>query len=237
MTDQVTVSSATQPRRAISAKIVQLQRRPRIGETIIQVVLFVCGFISIFATIGIVYVLFQESLSFFADPEVSLVEFFTKTVWQPQISEFGILPLINATLLTSFIAMLVALPLGIGMAIYLSEYASSRLRGILKPIIELLAGSPTVVYGYFALTFVTPALRELFGRDTVSIYNNLSAGLVVGILITPVIATLSEDALSAVPSSLRQASFGLGATKWETAIRIVVPAALSGIIAAAIIAM
>ena len=237
MTDQVTVSSATQPRRAISAKIVQLQRRPRIGETIIQVVLFVCGFISIFTTIGIVYVLFQESLSFFADPEVSLVEFFTKTVWQPQISEFGILPLINATLLTSFIAMLVALPLGIGMAIYLSEYASSRLRGILKPIIELLAGIPTVVYGYFALTFVTPALRELFGRDTVSIYNNLSAGLVVGILITPVIATLSEDALSAVPSSLRQASFGLGATKWETAIRIVVPAALSGIIAAAIIAM
>jgi len=237
MTDQVTVSSATQPRRAISAKIVQLQRRPRIGETIIQVVLFVCGFISIFTTIGIVYVLFQESLSFFADPEVSLVEFFTKTVWQPQISEFGILPLINATLLTSFIAMLVALPLGIGMAIYLSEYASSRLRGILKPIIELLAGIPTVVYGYFALTFVTPALRDLFGRDTVSIYNNLSAGLVVGILITPMIATLSEDALSAVPSSLRQASFGLGATRWETAIHIVVPAALSGIIAAAIIAM
>ncbi len=237
MTDQVTVSSATQPRRAISAKIVQLQRRPRIGETIIQVVLFFCGFVSIFTTIGIVYVLFQESLSFFADPEVSLSEFFTKTVWQPQIGEFGILPLVNATLLTSFIAMLVALPLGIGMAIYLSEYASLRLRSTLKPIIELLAGIPTVVYGYFALTFVTPALRDLFGRDTVSIYNNLSAGLVVGILITPMIATLSEDALSAVPSSLRQASFGLGATRWETAIHIVVPAALSGIIAAAIIAM
>jgi phosphate transport system permease protein len=237
MTDQVTASSAIHPRRATSAKIVQLQRRPRVGETIIQVVLFICGFVSIFTTIGIVYVLFQESLSFFADPEVSLVEFFTKTVWQPQISEFGILPLVNATLLTSFIAMLVALPLGIGMAIYLSEYASLRLRGILKPIIELLAGIPTVVYGYFALTFVTPALRELFGRDTVSIYNNLSAGLVVGILITPMIATLSEDALSAVPSSLRQASFGLGATRWETAIHIVVPAALSGIIAAAIIAM
>ncbi len=237
MTDQVTVSSATQPRRAISAKIVQLQRRLRIGETIIQIVLFVCGFISIFTTIGIVYVLFQESLSFFADPEVSLSEFFTKTVWQPQIGEFGILPLVNATLLTSFIAMLVALPLGIGMAIYLSEYASLRLRSTLKPIIELLAGIPTVVYGYFALTFVTPALRDLFGRDTVSIYNNLSAGLVVGILITPMIATLSEDALSAVPSSLRQASFGLGATRWETAIHIVVPAALSGIIAAAIIAM
>ena len=235
MTDQAQVGRALHSLR--TTKVVQLQKRPRIGETVIQFVLFICGFISIFTTIGIVYVLFQESLSFFADPEVTLIEFFTGTVWQPQISEFGIFPLVNATLLTSFIAMLVALPLGIGIAIYLSEYASQRLRSLLKPIIELLAGIPTVVYGYFALTFVTPALRELFGRDTVSIYNNLSAGLVVGILITPVIATLSEDALSAVPTSLRQASFGLGATRWETAIRIVVPAALSGIIAAAIIAM
>ena len=235
MTDQAQVGRALHALR--TTKVVQLQKRPRIGETVIQFVLFICGFISIFTTIGIVYVLFQESLSFFADPEVTLIEFFTGTVWQPQISEFGIFPLVNATLLTSFIAMLVALPLGIGIAIYLSEYASQRLRSLLKPIIELLAGIPTVVYGYFALTFVTPALRELFGRDTVSIYNNLSAGLVVGILITPVIATLSEDALSAVPTSLRQASFGLGATRWETAIRIVVPAALSGIIAAAIIAM
>lgn len=235
MTDQAQVGRALHALR--TTKVVQLQKRPRIGETVIQFVLFICGFISIFTTIGIVYVLFQESLSFFADPEVTLIEFFTGTVWQPQISEFGIFPLVNATLLTSFIAMLVALPLGIGIAIYLSEYASQRLRSLLKPIIELLAGIPTVVYGYFALTFVTPALREFFGRDTVSIYNNLSAGLVVGILITPMIATLSEDALSAVPASLRQASFGLGATRWETAIRIVVPAALSGIIAAAIIAM
>ena len=235
MTDQAQVGRALRALR--TTKVVQLQKRPRIGETVIQFVLFICGFISIFTTIGIVYVLFQESLSFFADPEVTLIEFFTGTVWQPQISEFGIFPLVNATLLTSFIAMLVALPLGIGIAIYLSEYASQRLRSLLKPIIELLAGIPTVVYGYFALTFVTPALREFFGRDTVSIYNNLSAGLVVGILITPMIATLSEDALSAVPASLRQASFGLGATRWETAIRIVVPAALSGIIAAAIIAM
>lgn len=237
MADQLRVSSEARALSSAVAKPVNLHKRRRVGESLIQTTLFICGFISIFTTIGIVYVLFQESLSFFADPAVTLVEFFTTTVWQPQLSQFGIIPLVNATLMTSFIAMCVALPLGVGSAIYLSEYASPRARGILKPIIELLAGIPTVVYGYFALTFVTPALREIFGRDTVAIYNNMSAGLVVGVLITPVIATLSEDALSAVPGSLRQASFGLGATKWETAIRIVVPAALSGILAAAIIAM
>jgi phosphate transport system permease protein len=237
MANQVRVSTETRALSGAVSKSVDLHKRRRIGESIIQTALFICGFISIFTTIGIVYVLFQESLAFFASPEVTLVEFFTKTVWQPQIGQFGILPLVNATLMTSFIAMCVALPLGIGSAIYLSEYASERARGILKPIIELLAGIPTVVYGYFALTFVTPGLRGIFGQDVVSIYNMLSAGLVVGVLITPVIATLSEDALSAVPSSLRQASFGLGATKWETAIRIVVPAGLSGILAAGIVAM
>lgn len=220
-----------------ASQTIDLRKRPRLGESIIQTVLFVCGFISIFTTIAIVYVLFQESLSFFADPAVTLFEFFTGTVWQPRIGEFGVLPLVNATLVISFIAMLVAVPLGLGMAIYLSEYASERARAILKPVIELLAGIPTVVYGFFALTFVTPILRGMLGKDVVAVYNMLSAGLVVGILITPIIATLSEDALSAVPGSLRQASFGLGATKWETAIKIVVPAALSGILAASIVAM
>lgn len=238
MADQV--QAKTERRMALAEEVapaIDLRKRPRIGESIIQAILFVCGFVSIFTTLAIVYVLFQESLSFFADPDVTLLEFFTGTVWQPRIKEFGILPLVNATLMISLIAMLVAVPLGLGTAIYLSEYASDRARGILKPIIELLAGIPTVVYGFFALTFVTPILREIFGRDVVSVYNMLSAGLVVGVLITPIIATLSEDALSAVPASLRHASLGLGATKWETAIKVVVPAALSGILAGAIVAM
>jgi len=238
MADQA--QAKVEQRAALSVGVSQtidLRKRPRLGESIIQTVLFVCGFISIFTTIAIVYVLFQESLSFFADPAVTLFEFFTGTVWQPRIGEFGVLPLVNATLVISFIAMLVAVPLGLGMAIYLSEYASERARAILKPVIELLAGIPTVVYGFFALTFVTPILRGMLGKDVVAVYNMLSAGLVVGILITPIIATLSEDALSAVPGSLRQASFGLGATRWETAIKVVVPAALSGILAASIVAM
>jgi phosphate transport system permease protein len=238
MADQARVAAEAAPavtQRA--ARVVDLRKRNRVGETAIQTILFVCGFISIFTTVGIVYVLGQESLLFFTDPAVSLWEFFTKTVWQPAIGEFGIIPLIYATLFTSFIAMLVAVPLGLGAAIYLSEYASERVRGIIKPTLELLAGVPTVVYGYFALTFVTPILRNIFGRGTVDIYNTLSAGIVVGVLILPLIATLSEDALSAVPKALRQAAFGLGATRFETSVQIVVPAALSGVIAAAIVGM
>ena len=231
------VSAEARTASAAVERPLDLRKRPRIGETIIQTILFICGFVSIFTTLGIVWVLGREALLFFQEDVVSLGEFFTNTVWQPAIDEFGILPLVNATLMTSFIAMLVAVPLGLGAALYLSEYASARSRGILKPILEVLAGVPTVVYGYFALTFVTPLLRGAFGSDTVSIYNTLSAGLVVGVLITPIIATLSEDALSSVPGGLRQASFGLGATKWETATKIVFPAALSGVIAACIIAM
>lgn len=237
MAEQVQARGEARVLRGSRAQALDLRKRPRIGETIIQTVLFICGFISIFTTIGIVYVLGQESLRFFASEEVNLVEFFTNTVWQPVIGEFGIIPLVNSTMMVTIIALLVATPLGLAMAIYMSEYASERMRAILKPVIELLAGIPTVVYGFFALTFVTPLLRDLFGRDVVQIYNVMSAGLVVGILITPIIATLSEDALSAVPVDLRQASFGLGATKWETAINIVVPAAFSGIVAAVIIAM
>lgn len=238
MAEQARVSAETRAAVAdATERVIDLRKRSRIGETVIQVLLFASGFISIFTTIGIVYVLGQESLKFFADDRVDLVEFFTRTVWQPQIGEFGILPLVNSTLMVTFIALCVAVPLGLAMAIYMAEYASERMRSFLKPVIELLAGIPTVVYGFFALTFVTPWLRDVFGRDVVQVYNVMSAGLVVGVLITPVVATLSEDALSAVPSGLRQASFGLGATRWETAINIVVPAAFSGIIAAAIIAM
>ena len=167
----------------------------------------------------------------------TLIEFFTHTSWIPAIGEFGVIPLINATLMTSTIAMLVALPLGMGAAIYLSEYASPRLRSVLKPTLEILAGIPTVVYGYFALTFMTPLLRAVFGVDIVNIYNTGSAGIVVGILIIPLVSSMSEDALHAVPMALREASYGLGATKLETTISVVLPAALSGILAAFIVAV
>jgi phosphate transport system permease protein len=143
--------------------------------------------------------------------------------------------LLNATLMISFIAMLVALPLGLGTAVYLSEYASPRVRSTIKPILEVLAGIPTVVFGYFALTFMTPFLRRVFGADVVQIYNVASAGIVVGILIIPLIASLSEDALHAVPNALREASYGLGATRLETSLRVILPAALSGISAAIVV--
>lgn len=211
------------------------QKNPRTGEKIIQFLLFLSGAISIFTTLGIVYVLGQESLLFFTSGEVSIVEFFTSTKWQPHIKEFGILPLLNSTLMISFIAMCVALPLGLSAAVYLSEYASAKVRGILKPILEVLAGIPTVVYGYFAITFMTPLLRSILGQNTVEIYNMASAGIVMGIMILPIISSMSEDALSAVPRSLRQGAYGLGATKFETAIKIVLPAAISGIIAAFIV--
>ena len=169
--------------------------------------------------------------------EVGLLDFFTKTEWVPQSGKFGIWPLLNATLMTTFFAMLIALPVGLSIAIYLSEYASDRARNTLKPTLEVLAGVPTVVYGFFALTFMTPLLRAIFGNETVGIYNTASAGLVIGILIIPLVTSMSEDALSAVPKALREASYGLGATKLETAIKVVLPAAISGVVAAFIVAI
>lgn len=169
--------------------------------------------------------------------EVNLFDFFTKTEWVPQSGKFGVWPLLNATLMTTFFAMLIALPIGLSIAIYLSEYASERARNTLKPTLEVLAGVPTVIYGFFALTFMTPLLRSIFGNDTVGIYNTASAGLVIGILIIPLVTSMSEDALSAVPKSLREASYGLGATKLETAMRVVVPAAVSGVVAAFIVSI
>jgi len=214
-----------------------LSKRRRPGEALIQGFLFFCGAVSIFTTIGIVYELGKEALLFFRTDGVTLVEFFTSTKWQPAIGDFGIWPLVTATLMTSAIAMLVALPLGLATAIYLSEYASERTRSILKPILEVLAGIPTVVYGYFALTFMTPLLRSIFGDGTIQIFNTASAGIVVGILIIPLVSSMSEDSLHAVPRSLREAAFGLGATKLETALKVVVPAALSGITAAFVVAI
>ena len=222
---------------AFATRSNDLRKRQRFGETTIQVFLFLCGVVSILTTLGIVYVLSTEAFAFFQRIEVSLGDFFSGVTWQPVILEFGIWPLVIATLKTSVIAMIVALPLGLMIAIYLSEYASERIRGTLKPILEVLAGVPTVVYGYFALTFMTPVLRSIFGFSNVEIYNSASAGLVIGILILPLVTSMSEDALNAVPDALRQAAYGLGATKLETAMRVIVPAALSGITAAFIVAI
>ncbi|MBP6786445.1 MAG: phosphate ABC transporter permease subunit PstC [Candidatus Promineofilum sp.] len=215
----------------------QIARKPRVGEKIIEALLRLAGFVSIFTTVGIVFVLVRDALVFFASPEVNIFDFLTQTTWQPQLGHFGIWPLLNATLIISLIGMSLSIPVGLATAIYLSEYATPRVRSVLKPVMEVLAGVPTVVFGYFALTFVTPLLRSIFGQEVVKIYNMASAGLVVGILTIPLVASLSEDALHAVPDSLRQAAYGLGATKRETSLRVVVPAALSGITAAVVVAV
>ncbi len=223
-----------------------LTKRARPTETAIQAFLFLCGALSIVTTITIVFVLGRESLhivtSKYIDASgqvhtIKVWDFFNTLQWQPHRYKVGIAPLVSATMMSSAIAMLVALPLGLGSAIYLSEYASAKTRQIVKPVLEVLAGVPTVVYGFFALQFVTPLLQDLLGHETVEIFNVASAGLVMGIMILPLVASMSEDALSAVPRSLREASHGLGATRLETTLQIVLPAALSGIAAAFIIAI
>lgn len=211
-----------------------LRRRLRPTETIMRVVLFACGTVSVVTTIGIIIVLSLESLAFFR--EVPLTDFLFSTAWQPRLGQFGIWPLLLATLMTTAVALLVSVPLGLAAAIYLSEYAPARTRATLKPVLELLAGIPTVVYGFFALTFMTPLLQSVFGPQ-VQVYNTLSAGLVMGIMILPTIASMSEDALNAVPRALREASYGLGATRFETVAKVVVPAAFSGLVAAFLIGM
>ena len=311
----LTIDSALDDDSVDSEVALGLQKKSRVGESIIKGFLFACGVLSIFTTIGIVVILLNESVRLFANTTyeetrkelavamdatqttiegnesgkemeagmkirvneeimqvisveeggsiaivergidgtvavmhdadarideaivVTLREVFSGTVWQPQIASFGMWPLILSTLMISFIAMLVSLPLGLASAIFLSEYASDRVRSTLKPILEILAGIPTVVYGFFALTFMTPILRFIFGADSVQIFNMLSAGIVVGILIIPLVSSMSEDALHAVPDSLRQAAYGLGATKFETALRVVLPAALSGVTAAFVVAI
>ena len=215
--------------------ILSFRRKPRPAESVIQALLFFCAAVSILTTIGIIFVLGKESWGFFK--HVSIWEFFTGTSWQPTIEQFGVLPLLLSTFLTSLIAMSVALPLGLAVSIYLAEYAPDSVRETLKPVLEVLAGIPTVVYGYFALTVVTPLLRGTFGQDNVEVYNMLSAGLVMGILILPLVSSMCEDALSAVPRSLREAAYAMGATKLETSVKIVVPAAFSGIAAAFILGL
>jgi phosphate transport system permease protein len=213
---------------------VDLRKRFRPGESAIQTLLFLAGVLSIFITVAIVYVLGREAWLFFGSPDVTLAKFLGTTKWQPSIGQFGIWPLVTSTLITSLIAMLVSLPLGLSAALYLSEYASPRARSTLKPILEILAGIPTVVYGYFALLFMTPLLQKIFG-ERVEVYNMASAGIVMGIMILPLISSMSEDALSAVPHALREGAYAMGATKFEASLQIVLPAALSGIGAAFII--
>lgn len=212
-------------------------------ERLIAITLFACGIFSILVTVGIIITLFSEAIAFFLRPEVNLITFFTGTNWRPLASNvsadnFGVRPLIRGTMMIAFISGGIAIPLGLGSAIFLSEYASDRIRRILKPLLEILAGIPTVVYGYFALSFITPILKRVledsFGIN-VSFFNAFSAAVVVGIMIIPIIASISEDAMRAVPRSLREGAYALGATKFEVSTKVVVPAALSGIISAFII--
>jgi phosphate transport system permease protein len=204
-------------------------------EWIIERLLFLCAALSVLTTAGIIVVLAVETVAFLS--EVSIVEFLTGTEWTPLFANqrFGVLPLVVGTMLVSAIAMTVALPMGLLSAVYLSEYAPSGLRRVVKPVLELLAGVPTVVYGYFALTFVTPLLQRFF--PSLSGFNALSPGLVMGLMILPLVSSLSEDAMRAVPRGLREGSYALGATRMQTALRVVVPAAFSGITAAFILAV
>lgn len=216
--------------------------RPRYGERVVLGLLWLCAAISVVTTFGIIAVVFTEAFSLFGIPGVSIGEFFTGTVWRPftdpSSDQFaiGVLPLLNSTLLITAIALLIAVPLGLATAIYLSEYARPRVRGIVKPFLELLSGVPTVVLGYFALTFMTPVLRSVFGQDAVPIFNAASAGIVVGILVVPTIASISEDSMSAVPRALREGAYGLGSSRRHVALKVVFPAALSGIVASIILA-
>ncbi|WP_416151342.1 phosphate ABC transporter permease subunit PstC [Salipaludibacillus sp. HK11] len=211
----------------------QNRRGLKLTEKAIPTFLFICAFVSVLTTVGIIFTLLRETFTFFE--EVSVVEFFTSLEWYPMGGNpsFGIWPLINGTLMVTLIAVVVAIPLGLGSAIFLSEYASERVRKIVKPVLEVLAGIPTIVYGFFALTFVTPLLRHFFDLQ---IFNALSPGIVVGIMIIPMIASLSEDAMNAVPNSIREGAFALGSTRFEVAVKVVIPSALSGIISSFVLA-
>jgi phosphate transport system permease protein len=211
--------------------------RRRFGETFIKGLLLVAALISLLTTTGIVYALLEETIVFFG--QVGVGEFLFGTKWTPLFgsASFGVLPLVAGTLATTLIGLLVAIPLGLGAAIYLSEYARPRVRKTIKPALELLAGIPTIVFGYFALTFFTPEILRGFAGLNVGIFNALAAGIIIGFLIIPIVASISEDAMRAVPQSLREGAFGLGASKIQVTLRVVFPAALSGIVASVVLAM
>lgn len=207
----------------------------RVHESVIKALLIAAAALSVVTTVGIVVSLLTETVGFFR--VVNIGDFLFGTTWTPSFTnpQYGVLPLVTGTLMLALIAILVAIPLGLGAALYLSEFASSRTRGIFKPLLEVLAGVPTIVFGYFALTFFTPTvLGDWLGLD-VPVFNALSAGVVMGFMVMPTIASLSEDALSAVPRSLREGAYGLGANNMQVAIRVVFPAALSGIVASIVL--
>lgn len=222
-------SSGPLPGAGLTSPVPSLARRSRPGESVIKAVLFSSAVLSIAITIGIVVALIEPVTHFFG--QVSFGDFFATK------GDFAVLPLISGTLMVTAIALLVAVPLGLGAAMYLSEYATPRMRKILKPTVELLAGVPSVVYGFFALAFVTPTLLQDILNIGVGFTNALSAGLVLGVMVIPTIASLAEDALSAVPQALRQGSLAMGANRMQTTIRVVFPAALSGIAAAVVLGM
>ena len=211
------------------------KKRVKLEGQVIRIIFFLCAIISILTTVAILFTLIFQALSFFN--EISIWEFLTGTRWTPILKPraYGVLPLVSGTLLVTVIAAAVALPVGLFTAIFLSEYAPDKIRRIIKPVIEILAGIPTVVYGYFALTFVTPQLQVIF--PDLLVFNALSAGLVMGLMIIPMVSSLSEDAMLSVPRSLREAAYALGATRFEVSLKVVVPAALSGIISAFILAI
>jgi phosphate transport system permease protein len=212
----------------------------RIQEAVIKVALVSCSLFSILITLAIVVILFKEAFTFFGFGKVSLLEFFTGTEWTVRLGsheQYGVLPLITGTLLVCAVAMIVALPTGLITAVFLSEYAPRRLRTAMKPILEVLAGIPTIVYGFFALTMISPVLKNSFWIfSDMSPTNALSAGIAVGILCLPTVSSLSEDALRAVPGGLREAAYGLGATRFDVSTKVVMPAALSGIVSAFLLA-
>lgn len=212
-----------------------INKQRRWSERLIEKLLLACALVSILTTIGIVGVLIVETFGFFQ--EVSIIEFFTDTKWTPLFvpKHFGILPLLAGTFLITAGASLVALPIGLGSAIFLSEFAPEKVRKIVKPILEVLAGIPTIVYGFFALTFVTPIIRYFLPEA--SVFNALSASIVMGIMIIPMVSSLSEDAMVAVPQSIREGAYALGSTRYEVALKAVVPSALSGIISSFVLAI
>ncbi len=218
----------------ISPRLAKNVRR-NIKERVIELILMLAALSAVFTTFAIVAILLYESLGFFK--VVSLVEFFTSTEWTPLFEDahYGIMPLVSGTLTTSAVALAVAIPVGTIGAIYLSEFASHKVREIVKPMLELLVGVPTIAFGYFALLFVTPLLQKAFPE--LPGFNMLSAGIVMGVMIVPYIASVAEDAMRAVPMSMREGSYAMGATRFQTAIRVVTPAAISGIVAAYILAI
>jgi phosphate transport system permease protein len=227
-------ATSTAPRAASGTPVLGVARR-RWGEDLIKAGLFMAALVSVLTTAGIVFSLLEETVVFFR--EVGVWEFLSGKEWAPLFADpkYGVLPLVGGTLLITGIALFVAVPLGIASAIYLSEYARPRTRRWLKPALEILAGVPTIVFGYFALTFFTPVvLRDFLGME-VKIFNALSAGIVMGFMVLPTIASVAEDAMSAVPGSLREGAFGLGASKLQVSTRVVLPAALSGVVAAIVL--